>query len=800
MMAELRIPLYDRLPEIYRIRDQEQQPPGQLAAYLAPVEQAFSSIHANIEQLYDDLFIETCADWVIPYIADLLGTSHLSGDPWTLRADVADTIALRRRKGTLGAIELLAFDLTRWAAHAVELREILAWQQHLNHQRPDAGGTPPYGTDGPFAENLHHTVIRGGTATLRDPATLSLLGTPFDNFARLPDFKPPVSSGTMAGGLRPNIPNLAIFLWRLAAYRVGVVDPPFRGEGANAAASGDEAPVIARFDCHPRIRDNRPLGEPVQLFNTYRFQADEEPPELSELDRTPGPIPRARLTSEAPAGNPEAYVAVTEYNPDGGPPPNFEQADVGLQLFVPQDGFGGDVWRFRGANLCAWEEGLSPPLNNREIAIDPRIGRIAIGVASSAEATALRSELRLSYTYGAVGPVGAHPVSRDPGPESFLEEPVIERRVNAHVPGLTLRAALADLQDLQRPLVVTIEDSMTHDLNLSTVAGSSNADGDPALLLGRSLIIRALSGERPMIRLRRPLRFRPAQVIAGAGEDQDDIDAVMDRLTVRLEGLYVTRRSTGFPAGEPLIARAAINRLEIIGCTLDPGGAQQLDGDRAVHRSAMRLRDPFEFAVPAEEEVFDQSPQVLLQRSISGSLLMAETYSLELVDSIVDAGGGVADEPGPDFAIAAADDQADEWGPKTVVRGVTLFGRTRVFNITGRGAIFVQRLQALDSQHGCLKFSYIAGKTNRIPQHHACVFGPPAEPAAHLRFTSETFGQPGYAQLAMSSDAAILESGPDNDQMGAFGFLSEAHKWRNLQIRFREFMPVGVRPLLIPVT
>ena len=53
---------------------------------------------------------------------------------------------------------------------------------------------------------------------------------------------------------------------------------------------------------------------------------------------------------------------------------------------------------------------------------------------------------------------------------------------------------------------------------------------------------------------------------------------------------------------------------------------------------------------------------------------------------------------------------------------------------------------------------------------------------------------------APPSDQAILERGPDNDQMGAFGFQTEAHKWRNLQIRFREFMPVGVRPLLIPVT
>ena len=128
---------------------------------------------------------------MIAYIADLLGTSHLAGDPWTLRADVADTIALRRRKGTLGAIELLTFNLTRWGVHCVELRENLVWQQHLNHQRPDQGGQPPYGLPGV----TRHQVIRGGTATLRDPATLSLLNTPFDRFGHIPDLRPPAGNG-----------------------------------------------------------------------------------------------------------------------------------------------------------------------------------------------------------------------------------------------------------------------------------------------------------------------------------------------------------------------------------------------------------------------------------------------------------------------------------------------------------------------------------------------------------------------------------------------------------------------------
>src|SRR6266566_5531621 len=196
-MAKQRVPLFARLPEIYRIKDAEQFPPDQLRDYLALVENAFGAIHENIESLYHDLFIEFCDDWVIPYIGDLLGTSHLSGDPWTLRADVADTIALRRRKGTLGAIELLTYNLTEWGVHCVELRENMVWNQHLNHQRSDDGGLPPYRDSRPGAPNprmMRQTVIRGGTITLRDPAMLALLNTPFDALAHTADLGPPANA------------------------------------------------------------------------------------------------------------------------------------------------------------------------------------------------------------------------------------------------------------------------------------------------------------------------------------------------------------------------------------------------------------------------------------------------------------------------------------------------------------------------------------------------------------------------------------------------------------------------------
>jgi dolichol kinase len=147
------------------------------------------------------------------------------------------------------------------------------------------------------------------------------------------------------------------------------------------------------------------------------------------------------------------------------------------------------------------------------------------------------------------------------------------------------------------------------------------------------------------------------------------------------------------------------------------------------------------------------------------------------------------------FAVTGATSPATGWGPPTQISGVTFFGQVRAETIEGRGGIFVHTLLARNDQKGCLKYSYFSGEGDRLPQWHACVFAP-----ANLRFTEEAFGDPAYGQLAWTTDFGVRERGPGDDAMGAFGFLLEAHKWRNLQIRYREFMPVGVRPLLIPVT
>ena len=779
-----RVPLFDRLPEIYRVRDAEQSPPDQLKAYLGAIEAAFDAVYLNIEQLYQDLFIDTSDDWVIPYLADLLGTSHLKGEPRTLRADVADTIALRRRKGTLGAIERLAVNLTGWACRAVELRENLGWSQHLNHQRPDAGGLPPYGSP----SLTRFTVPRGGTVPVRDPAALALLGTPFDPFAYTADVKPAVDDV-----VHVNLPNLAIFLWRLAAYRLRLIEPLARGfTDLGPPPAAGLAQFAVRFDLHP-------LNRAVRLFNTHRagfLRAETSGgivAPLTAVDAVPGQMYDARLTTGAEAGHPEAYVQVDFFNDAPTPPTGFDLGDVGLHFFLPQSEqpvFATTAWTYRGDNLCAWEQGLRRPLRADEIVIDPDIGRVVFGVSNVAQVDALiepagtgfAPRIFTSFTYGTVGEIGAHPVTRTAAPVTAA---VDFRPVSGLPGGTTLQTALDNLDVATQPVVIEIRDSLVHRVDIGAVPGTP-IDGGISLRLAQSLTIRAAENHRPIILLAQPLAFRPVNAV----------DATVEAPAVRLEGVYLAADPDAFPAGSALVTRAAVARLEAIGCTLEPGGHRLRDGSRAPMQPALRLENGYGFAAQADRDDFVPTPDIVLQRTITGSLAIDDRYRLDLDGVIVDAGLGVGDPPNGGLAIAAATDPANAWGPPLDFQGITCFGPVRVSEVGGSGAIFVHRFEVLDNQHGCIKWSWFPGGANRLPPNHFSL----TAPGARLAFTSEWFDDPGYAQLARASDVRIRTLGPNDDEMGAFGFLLEAHKWTNLLVRLREFMPVGVRPLVIPVT
>lgn len=191
--------LYELLPAIHRIRDEERGHP--LRALLRVVEEQVRVVEDDLDTWYANWFVETCEDWVVPYIGALVGIRTPPALPAGAvrvpapRRDVADAVANRRRKGTLAALEAVALDSSGWPARAVELYPRLVRAQHIRHVR--AG--------------------RPATLDVRDTLACARLGGPFDGAPHLVDVRRPNSTTTR--GLH-NIPSLALFVWRLRAFPV----------------------------------------------------------------------------------------------------------------------------------------------------------------------------------------------------------------------------------------------------------------------------------------------------------------------------------------------------------------------------------------------------------------------------------------------------------------------------------------------------------------------------------------------------------------------------------------------------
>src|SRR5688572_32458281 len=98
--------LYGLLPAVYRTRDAEQGWP--LKQLVDVIASQVAVLEENLEQLYDNQFVETAAPWALPYLGDLLGLRGLptGATARSSRAEVGHTVGYRRRKGTAPMLEL----------------------------------------------------------------------------------------------------------------------------------------------------------------------------------------------------------------------------------------------------------------------------------------------------------------------------------------------------------------------------------------------------------------------------------------------------------------------------------------------------------------------------------------------------------------------------------------------------------------------------------------------------------------------------------------------------------------------
>jgi hypothetical protein len=241
--------LYARVPGHYRVYDAELGQP--LLALLRVVGEQVANVREDLDVLWDNFFIETCADWVVPYIGALAGTNLLAHPVGqSSRLDVWNTIRWRRSKGTPAMLQDLAQAISGWPTDLAEFFQALGWSQNMNHLRLDHPLTPD----------------------LRDPYQLSLLGHAADPFARAADFKPaypldeartppapPLAGGSTSIGRaawgtpgRYQIKNLGFFVRRLQTFALAGVAP------ATVAPGATVPPDAACFTFDPLFQ-NTPL-------------------------------------------------------------------------------------------------------------------------------------------------------------------------------------------------------------------------------------------------------------------------------------------------------------------------------------------------------------------------------------------------------------------------------------------------------------------------------------------------------------------------------------------------------------
>lgn len=278
--------LLEHLPYLYRERDAEIAArdglaEGPLSSLFGAIAAQIGAVEDNVEQLYDNWFVETCEPWVLPYIGALLGLNRLpstSSSVFTPRAFIANAMGSRRRKGTPAMLEQLARDSTGWHAHIVECFRHLAQFQHLNRHRPTEFLTPD----------------------LRDPDALERLPSPFTSTNRLPEVRN--IDGPYPG--RFNIPNVGLHLWPLLA-----IAPPGSARFAIEARADAESANPARWYLHP-------LGVPAPLFNRPLGSDPSEGALVTSLARerdVPEPLRRLPLHLE--------LEALRQSIAEGAPPP-----------------------------------------------------------------------------------------------------------------------------------------------------------------------------------------------------------------------------------------------------------------------------------------------------------------------------------------------------------------------------------------------------------------------------------------------------------------------------------------------
>lgn len=812
--------LYELLPAIYRQRDLE-TPSQPLEQLLQVITEQVNVVEADIDQLYKNWFIETCEDWVVPYIADLIGyqavtEAGLPGDISTPqgqalnrilfpRREIANTIRYRRRKGTLALLELLAKDVANWPARAVEFYPLLGRTQHLNHLNLDRGRTidlrasvPLAHLDGPF-DRLGHTVELPNIQAHRDPG-------------------------------RYNLPNVGVFIWRLQPYSV-TGTPAYCLEEVGPycytfSVLGNDTPLFTRPDPEPEpTHIAQPLNLPVPIDRHAFTQPDSE---LTSRERASEhyygshrslaiwadgwggtdagePIPAAQILPAdlsdwhyRPAPN---YVAV---DPELGrivfPPGQMPQQGVRVYYHYgfSDDIGGGEYSRplSQTADIALYPVGQQEHFNTVNQALEqwrtdqqwksdqgydltllsldsaetlPRVGQQLVVVANIDHAYHVRIFDRS----------GNQVV--DQANESFLTDEILRQQLEAAFSNQANNPANNQATDsqAQRELTQRIISYLGHQPVEAVIEiTDSQVYTEPfniSLGPGQRLQIRAANHVRPVIRLLDYLTSSP-----------DSFNIHGDASSaLTLDGLLIMGRGVRI-SGE-------FSHVMLRHSTLVPGWAPDANCE------PLRPTEP-------SLELFNVTGNVQIERCILGSIqvtqdeVQTDPIPLTLTDSILDATASTLEAIGaPGCPVAHV---------SLRVYRSTLIGLCQVHGMPlAENSIFMGTVTVARRQVGCVRFCYVP-PGSKTPRRYRCqpdlVVAAAADDDKAIEqhrvkptFNSLRYGQPAYGQLSHLCADEIKRGADDESEMGVFHDLFQPQRQTILQTRLNEFTPAEMRAGII---
>jgi hypothetical protein len=393
------------------------------------------------------------------------------------------------------------------------------------------------------------------------------------------------------------------------------------------------------------------------------------------------------------------------------------------------------------------EIGSAPPSAiGRTALVDPERGRFVLDAAAL---TVDPDELAVSYHYGYLGYVGAGPWDREPMPW-VAGEPTFATSTT-----VTGGGAIA----LSAEQATVVGDNRTY----SGVSDPGSAFDQLAFRAGDQL--------RPYVVLTADLEL----------EGQSSQTSVLT-----LDGLWFGAAD----APRAIVLRGSFKRVEIRGCSLDPGGTDS-QGD-PIHPVTVRV------------EGFVDT--LVVQSSVVARVALAPTHADAGVETVCIA-DSILDAQHVAIPASATPGPLDLDECEVHLHRVTVFGTAhgglRVHRLWATDSIVADTAEVFDTQNGCFRFSAAHEQSrDHLPHPYESAFFSDPTPL----FVSRSFGDPGYGQLSdaplrlspsdddLDAHATIVSGAEDDGEMGAFHQLFGPLTERALRSKYDEYMPFGLLP------